>query len=70
MMDIRGLASIVDRCYDKESSSSNTSGSGLKSEIMTNKEFAEELQRPFIRKFQKRKVYPSIRRQYLQCQSC
>ena len=43
MMDIRGLASMVYKFFDKKSSTSNTSGSGVKSEIMPNQEFAEEL---------------------------
>ena len=33
------------------------SGSGVKSEIMSNQELAEELHKPIIRKFEKRKVH-------------
>ena len=34
-----------------------TSGSGIKNENISNKELAEELQKPIIRKFNKRKVH-------------
>ena len=37
-----------------------TSGSAVKSEIMSNQELAKELQRPIITKFEKRKVYSSV----------
>ena len=45
----RGLASMV---YKK------ASGSGMKNENICNKELAEELHKPIIRKFNKRKVHP------------
>ena len=51
----RGLASMVYKFFDKKSS-----GSG----IVNNKEniqLAEELHKPIIRKFEKRKVYSSFR---------
>ena len=51
----RGLGSMVYKCFDKKSS-----GSG----IVNNKEniqLAEELHKPIIRKFEKRKVYSSFR---------
>ena len=44
----RGLASMVYKCFDKK-----TSGSGIKNENMLNKELAEELHKPIIRKFKK-----------------
>ena len=47
----RGLASIVYKCFDKKSS-----GSDIKNQNISNKELAEELQKPIIRKFKKRKV--------------
>ena len=50
----RGLASMVYRFFDK-----NTSGSGVKS--MSNEQLAEELHKPIIRKFKKRKVYSSFK---------
>ena len=34
-----------------------TSGSGIKNENILNKELAEELHKPIIRKFKKRKVH-------------
>ena len=43
----RGLASMVYKFFDKKSK-----GSGLK-----NQQFADELHKPIIRKFKKRKVY-------------
>ena len=35
----------------------NTSGSGIKNKIISNKELPEELHKPIIRKFKKRKVH-------------
>ena len=46
-----GLASIVYNFFDKKASG------GIKNEIMSNKELAEELHKPIIRKFEKRKVH-------------
>ena len=55
-MDINvKLASIVYKCFDKK-----TSGSGIKNENVSNKEFAEELPKSIIRKFKKRKVHSSF----------
>ena len=34
-----------------------TSGGAIKNEIISNKELTEELHKPIIRKFKKRKVY-------------
>ena len=39
----RGLASMVFKFFDKKVSGSNTSGGAVKSEILINKELAEEL---------------------------
>ena len=45
---------MVYRFFDKK-----TSGSGIKNENISNKELAEELNKPIIRKFNKNKVkYP------------
>ena len=51
----RGLHSMVYKFFDKESS-----GSGVKSQIIQNEELAEELHKPIIRKVEKRKVYLSF----------
>ena len=48
----RGLASIVYKFFDKK-----TSGSSIKNENISPKELAEELHKPNIRKFNKRKVH-------------
>ena len=50
-----GLASMVYKCFDKK-----TSGSDIKNKNISNKELAEELQKPIIRKFKKRKVCSSF----------
>ena len=47
-----GLASMVYKFFDKK-----TSGSGIKNENISNKKLAEELRKPIIRKFDKRKVH-------------
>ena len=47
----KGLASMVYKFFDKE-----TAGSCIKNESISNKELAEELQKPIIKKFKKRKV--------------
>ena len=47
----RGLASMVYKFFDKK-----TAGSGIKS-MPQNEQLAEELHKPIIRKFKKRKVY-------------
>ena len=51
----RGLAPMVYRFFDKK-----TSGSAIKNESMSNKELAEELHKPTIIKFKKRKVHTSF----------
>ena len=47
----RGLASIVYKFFDK-----NSSCSGIKNENMSDQQLAEVLHKPSIRKFKKRKV--------------
>ena len=48
----RELLAMVYKFFDKK-----TSGVTVKNENISNKELAEELQKPIIRKFKKRKVY-------------
>ena len=48
----RGLASMVHKFFDKKSA-----GSGVNIEVKHNEQLAEELHKPIIRKFKKRKVY-------------
>ena len=52
----RGLASMVYTFFDKKSS-----GSSVRSKIRSNQQLAEELPKPIIRKFEKRKVYSSFK---------
>ena len=52
----RGLASMFYTFFDKKSS-----GSSVKSKIMSNQQLTEELPKPIIRKFEKRKVYSSFK---------
>ena len=52
----RGLASMVYKFFVKK-----TSGSGIKNENISNKRLAEELHKPVIRKFNKRKVHSPFR---------
>ena len=47
----RGLASMVYKFFDKKAS-----GGTVKNENISNKELAEELHKPIIRKFNKRKI--------------
>ena len=51
----RGLGSMVYRFLDKK-----TAGSGIKS-MPQNEQLAEELHKPIIRKFKKRKVYSAFK---------
>ena len=44
-----------------------SSGSDFRSKIMSNQELAEELHKPIISKFQKRKVYSSFKVNILGC---
>ena len=46
----RGLASMVYKLFDKKSK-----GSGIKNDIKENQQLANELHKPIIRKFQKKK---------------
>ena len=46
---------MICKCLDKK-----TSGGDVKSEIMSDQELAEELHKPNIRKFEKRKVHSSF----------
>ena len=51
----RGIAPMVFKFFDKK-----TSGSGIKNDNISNKELAEELHKPIIRRFKKRKVQSPI----------
>ena len=51
----RSLASMVYKYFDKK-----TSGGAIKNENMSNKELAEELHKPVIRKLNERKVHSSF----------
>ena len=51
----RGLASMVYKFFDKK-----TRGSGIKS-MLQNEQLAEELHKPIIRKFKKRKLYSAFK---------
>ena len=46
---------MVYKCFDKK-----TSGGAVKREIMLNQQLAQELHKPMIRKFEKRKVHPFL----------
>ena len=52
----RGLASMIYKFFDKKSK-----GTGIKNEIKQNQQLANELQKPVIRKFKRRKVYSSFK---------
>ena len=52
----RGLASMVYKFFNRKSK-----GSGIKNEIKENQQLANELHKPIIRKFKKRKVYSSFK---------
>ena len=58
----QGLASMVYKFFDKK-----TSGSGIKNKNISNKELAEELHKPIIRKFKKSTII--FYREYLGCWS-
>ena len=49
------LSSMVYKIFDKKAS-----GSGIKNENISNKELAEEIHKPVIRKFKNRKAYSSF----------
>ena len=52
---LTGLASMAYKVFAKKAS-----GKAMKNEIMSNKELSEELHKPIIKKFQKRKVHSSF----------
>ena len=52
----RGLASMVYKFFDKKSK-----GASIKNQIKENQQSANELHKPIVRKFKKRKVYSSFR---------
>ena len=57
----RGLASMVHEFFDKMTSATRANKfPGIKNENISNKELAEELCRPIIRKFKKGKVHSSF----------
>ena len=70
MMNIIGL--MVYKFFDKKSAlladksasgsgiKNKNSGSGIRNENISNKELAEELHKPIIRKFKKRKVHSTF----------
>ena len=49
---VKGLKYDGYKCFDKK-----TSGNSIKNEITSNKQLAEKLHKPIIRKFEKRKVH-------------
>ena len=51
----RGIACVVYKFFDRK-----VSGSGVKNDNISNKELAEELHKPIIKKFKKRKVESSF----------
>ena len=51
----RGAASVVYTFFDKKAS-----GSGIKNEVISNKDLAEELHKPVIRKFKKRRLHSTF----------
>ena len=57
----RSLASMIYKFIDKKSSVVNTLRGAVKSDIMPNQQLATELHKPIIRKFEKRKLYPSFK---------
>ena len=54
----RGLSSMVYNVFDKKSIGSRVAANNV---IKQNIQLADELHKPVIRKFEKRKVYPSFR---------
>ena len=61
----RGLTSMVYKFFDKKKSASladrSTKSSGVNNEIKQNEQLAEELHKPIIKKFKKRRVYFSFK---------
>ena len=59
----RGIAPVFYKFFDKKTSrgaATFAKNSGVKNENMSNKEIPEELHKPVIRKFKKKKVYLSV----------
>ena len=52
----RVFAAILGKCFDKKSK-----GGGANNEVKQNEKLAEELHKPIIEKFKKRKVYSSFK---------
>ena len=60
----RGLASVAYKFFDKKSDSladKSAKGSGFNNEIKQNKQLGEELHKPVIRNFKKRRFYSSFK---------
>ena len=57
----RGLASMVCKFFDKKSTGSGRPSSSANNDTKQNLRLAEELHKPIIRKFEKRKMYSSFR---------
>ena len=60
----RGLASVTYKFFDKKSDSladKSAKGSGFNNEIKQNKQLGEELHKPIIRNFKKRRFYSSFK---------
>ena len=58
----RGLPSMVYKFFDKKSS-----GSGIKNENISNKEFGKELHKPILKNVNNRKVHSPFIEKYLGC---
>ena len=56
----RGLASMAYKCFDKKSKGSGTKHVNIKL-TPQNQQLAEELHKPIITKFEKRKVYTAFK---------
>ena len=52
----KGLVSMVYKSFEKRSS-----GSGIENEIKQNEQLAEELHKPIIKNFKRRKVYSALK---------
>ena len=52
----KGLVSMVYKSFEKRSS-----GSGIENEIKQNEQLAEELHKPIIKKFKRRKVHSALK---------
>ena len=79
-----GLAWMVHKFFDKKTSATHaqsetlptrakwnkSAGSGIKNENISNKELAEELEKPIIRKIKKRKIQSTFIDNIWGCSSC